>query len=246
LSGVEAETRAAAEIAVEVPVVETETGGAENRAESTPAVETQVLAGEKATRRRTDGKKEPKKEAAKEKTAREKATEKAAKTKAAKRKAAEKAAKKKAAEKAAKKKAGENAESVETKPAKPGKKPKPTPKPKNAKPKKDGKEGESQDPFSVARRRVKQSVPKIVDVLAKMAEGGSCMHAKTLLEMTGARHMFDTEAAGGEGEPWAKLVLERLNEAECTPAENCEGCAKGASLGIAKVSSKDEAKESGE
>jgi len=237
LSGVEAETRAAAEIAVEVPVVETETGGAENRAESTPAVETQVLAGEKATRRRTDGKKEPKKEAAKEKTAREKATEKAAKTKAAKRKAAEKAAKKKA---------GENAESVETKPAKPGKKPKPTPKPKNAKPKKDGKEGESQDPFSVARRRVKQSVPKIVDVLAKMAEGGSCMHAKTLLEMTGARHMFDTEAAGGEGEPWAKLVLERLNEAECTPAENCEGCAKGASLGIAKVSSKDEAKESGE
>ena len=237
MSGVEAETRAAAEIAVEVPVVETETGGAENRAESTPAVETQVLAGEKATRRRTGGKKEPKKEAAKEKTAREKATEKAAKTKAAKRKAAEKAAKKKA---------GENAESVETKPAKPGKKPKPTPKPKNAKPKKDGKEGESQDPFSVARRRVKQSVPKIVDVLAMMAEGGSCMHAKTLLEMTGARHMFDTEAAGGEGEPWAKLVLERLNEAECTPAENCEGCAKGASLGIAKVSSKDEAKESGE
>ena len=71
------------------------------------------------------------------------------------------------------------------------------------------------DPFEVARRRIRRSVPKIVNALAKEAEAGSCTHAKTLLEMTGAKHMFDGEAKAGEkGEPWAKLVLEKLVEAE--------------------------------
>lgn len=229
MSGVEAETRAAAEVAAGVPVVETETGGTENRAEPETAVETASKAKKKTAAKKSAGKKKAPKKAAKKKTARKK-TEK------------ETAAKKKAATKAAKEQVGEGAESVETKPVKPPTKPKPRTTPKHAKLKVDGKEGESRDPFSVARRRVRQSVPKIVDVLATMAEEGSCLHAKTLLEMTGARHMFDTEAAGGDGEPWAKLVLERLNEAECTPAEECEGCAKGTSMGIAK----DTAEESGE
>jgi hypothetical protein len=60
-------------------------------------------------------------------------------------------------------------------------------------------------------------VPEIVNSLVKMAKAGSCTHAKTLLEMTGAKHMFDDEAEGHgqeSGEPWAKLVLERLDEAE--------------------------------
>ncbi len=236
MSGVEAETRAAVEVAVEVPVVEAETGGAENRAEPMTAVETASKARKKTAAKKTAGEKKAPKKAAKKKAAKKKT--------ARKKTEKESAAKKKAAAKAAKKQAGEG---TETKSAK---KPKPRTKPKSAKPKVDGKEGESRDPFSVARRRVKQSVPKIVDVLATMAEKGSCMHAKTLLEMTGARHMFDTEAAGGDGEPWAKLVLERLNEAECTPAEECEGCAKLASLGIAKGASqgslKDAAEESGE
>jgi len=73
------------------------------------------------------------------------------------------------------------------------------------------------DPFEVAKRRVKGSVPAIVDAMVERAKKGSCVHAKTLLEMTGARHMFDGEAEGQEsGEPWAKLVLERLDEAEST------------------------------
>ena len=81
-----------------------------------------------------------------------------------------------------------------------------------------GGTGESElDPFEVAKRRVKGSVPAIVDAMVERAKKGSCVHAKTLLEMTGARHMFDSEAEGQEsGEPWAKLVLERLDEAEST------------------------------
>jgi hypothetical protein len=77
--------------------------------------------------------------------------------------------------------------------------------------------GAELDPFEVAKQTMKGSVPEIVNSLVKMAKAGSCTHAKTLLEMTGAKHMFDDEAEGHgqeSGEPWAKLVLERLDEAE--------------------------------
>jgi hypothetical protein len=71
------------------------------------------------------------------------------------------------------------------------------------------------DPFEVAKRKMKGSVPAIVEAMVELAKQGSCTHAKTLLEMTGAKRMFD---AAGESEdggaPWAKLVLERLDEAE--------------------------------
>ncbi len=71
------------------------------------------------------------------------------------------------------------------------------------------------DPFEVAKQNVKGSVPAIVKAMVEKAKQGSCSHAKTLLEMTGAKHMFDGEgAAQDSGEPWAKLVLERLDEAD--------------------------------
>jgi hypothetical protein len=70
-------------------------------------------------------------------------------------------------------------------------------------------------PFEAAKRRVEGSVSEIVEAMVVRAKRGSCTHAKTLLEMTGAKHMFDGEAEGREsGEPWAKLVLERLDEAD--------------------------------
>jgi hypothetical protein len=50
--------------------------------------------------------------------------------------------------------------------------------------------------------------------MVELAKQGSCSHAKTLLEMTGAKHMFDEAEVQDGGESWAKLVLERLNEAE--------------------------------
>ena len=71
------------------------------------------------------------------------------------------------------------------------------------------------DPFEVAKQTMKGSVPAIVEAMVELAKQGSCSHAKTLLEMTGARRMFD---GGGEaqdgGESWARLVLARLDEAE--------------------------------
>jgi hypothetical protein len=70
------------------------------------------------------------------------------------------------------------------------------------------------DPFEVAKRTMKGSVPAIVEAMVELAKQGSCSHAKTLLEMTGAKHMFDGEAERECGEPWAKLVLERLGEEE--------------------------------
>lgn len=71
------------------------------------------------------------------------------------------------------------------------------------------------DPFEVAKQKVKGSVPAIVEAMVKKAKAGSCTHAKTLLEMTGAKHMFGGEAEVEEsGEPWAKLVLDRMDEAE--------------------------------
>jgi hypothetical protein len=71
------------------------------------------------------------------------------------------------------------------------------------------------DPFEVAKRTMKGSVPAVVKVLVDLAKQGSCTHAKTLLEMTGAKHMFDGEGLReNSGEPWAKLVLERLDKAE--------------------------------
>lgn len=71
------------------------------------------------------------------------------------------------------------------------------------------------DPFEIAKQTMKGSVPAIVETMVRKAKQGSCTHAKTLLEMTGAKHMFDSETEGQDiGEPWAKLVLERLDEAE--------------------------------
>jgi colicin import membrane protein len=80
------------------------------------------------------------------------------------------------------------------------------------------------DPFQVAKQTMKDSVPAIVKTMVRKAKEGSCTHAKTLLEMTGAKRMFDGEAPGQDsGEPWAKLVLERLDEAECaTEQEGAE------------------------
>ena len=71
------------------------------------------------------------------------------------------------------------------------------------------------DPFEVAKQTMKGSVPAIVKAMVEKAKRGSCTHAKTLLEMTGAKHMFDEAAESSDsGEPWAKLVLERMDEAE--------------------------------
>jgi len=71
------------------------------------------------------------------------------------------------------------------------------------------------DPFEVARKKMKGSVPAIVDKMVKEAMGGSCTHAKTVLEMTGARQMFDEEARPGRtSDPWAKRVLKKMEEAE--------------------------------
>lgn len=87
-----------------------------------------------------------------------------------------------------------------------------------------GGEGEAeigqQDPFEIARQTMKGSVPAIVKTMVEKAKQGSCPHAKTLLEMTGAKHMFGDEAEDqARGEPWAKLVLERLGEAESSDVE---------------------------
>jgi hypothetical protein len=79
------------------------------------------------------------------------------------------------------------------------------------------------DPFEVAKQTVKGSVPAIVEAMVEFAKQGSCTHAKTLLEMTGAKHMFD---GGGEiedsGAPWARLVLERLDEADSKAGREAE------------------------
>jgi len=77
------------------------------------------------------------------------------------------------------------------------------------------------DPFEVAKQTMRGSVPAIVKAMVELAKQGSCSHAKTLLEMTGARYMFDSEEAEREdsGEPWAKLVLERLDAAELLAAQ---------------------------
>ncbi|HVJ04946.1 MAG TPA: hypothetical protein VM578_04705 [Candidatus Saccharimonadales bacterium] len=79
----------------------------------------------------------------------------------------------------------------------------------------DAGEANQQDPFEIARQTMKGSVPAIVEAMVELAKQGSCSHAKTLLEMTGAKYMFEDEAESRDmGEPWAKLVLERLDEAE--------------------------------
>ncbi len=71
------------------------------------------------------------------------------------------------------------------------------------------------DPFEVAKQTMKGSVPAIVEEMVKRAKRGSCTHAKTLLEMTGAKRMFGDEPEMRDaGEPWAKLVLKRMEEAE--------------------------------
>jgi len=71
------------------------------------------------------------------------------------------------------------------------------------------------DPFEVAKQTMKGSVPAIVEAMVAKAKQGSCTHAKTLLEMTGAKHMFGEDAEiADSGEPWAKLVLQRMDEAE--------------------------------
>lgn len=71
------------------------------------------------------------------------------------------------------------------------------------------------NPFEVAKQTMKGSMPAIVEAMVELAKQGSCTHAKTLLEMTGAKHMFEGDAqTEASGEPWAKLVLERLDEAD--------------------------------
>jgi hypothetical protein len=76
-------------------------------------------------------------------------------------------------------------------------------------------EGLAADPFEVAKQTMKGSVSAIVKAMVEQAKRGSCSHAKTLLEMTGAKHMFgDAAETEDRGEPWAKLVLERMDEAE--------------------------------
>jgi hypothetical protein len=79
----------------------------------------------------------------------------------------------------------------------------------------DGHVAETADPFEIAKQRMKGSVPAIVEAMVELAIQGSCTHAKTLLEMTGAKHMFGSEAETQDaGESWAKLVLERMEQAE--------------------------------
>lgn len=91
---------------------------------------------------------------------------------------------------------------------------------------------ETNDPFEAARQTVKGSVQAIVKKMVEKAKEGSCTHAKTLLEMTGAKHMFDSEAEGQDsGEPWAKLVLERLDEAERGQAPETADAAESKSAG---------------
>lgn len=71
--------------------------------------------------------------------------------------------------------------------------------------------------LEIAKKKVKGSVPAIVEAMLEKAKQGSYSHAKTLLEMTGACRMFDQDADGGEsGESWAQRVLERMREAEQT------------------------------
>ena len=77
-----------------------------------------------------------------------------------------------------------------------------------------------EDPIEIAKQTMKGSVPAIVEAMVKKAKQGSCPHAKTLLEMTGAKLMFgngsDTREAG---ESWARLVLERMEQADREKAE---------------------------
>jgi hypothetical protein len=69
--------------------------------------------------------------------------------------------------------------------------------------------------MELAKKKVKGSLPAIVEKMIEKAKGGSYSHAKALLEMTGALQMFDDEPhAKSEGESWAKRVLERIQEAE--------------------------------
>jgi len=81
-----------------------------------------------------------------------------------------------------------------------------------------------EDPIEVAKRTMQGSVPAIVEAMVKKAKQGSCPHAKTLLEMTGAKFMFgDGPEMREAGEPWAKLVLERMERAEREKAERTPG-----------------------
>jgi hypothetical protein len=69
--------------------------------------------------------------------------------------------------------------------------------------------------MELAKKKIKGSVPAIVEAMIEKAKKGSYSHAKALLEMTGALQMFDEEPhAEREGESWAKRVLERMQEAE--------------------------------
>ena len=60
-----------------------------------------------------------------------------------------------------------------------------------------GSGGGALDPFEVAKQTMKGSVPAIVEAMVERAKQGSCTHAKTLLEMTGAKHMFDERSGDG-------------------------------------------------
>jgi hypothetical protein len=76
-------------------------------------------------------------------------------------------------------------------------------------------EAQELDPIEAAKQTMKGAVPAIVKAMVKKAKEGSCSHAKTLLEMAGAKQMFvEDREAQEKGEPWAKLVLERMEQAE--------------------------------
>ena len=119
---------------------------------------------------------------------------------------ARKAGKKAPKKKPAKKKAGERKKAPKKQPEADAENAPAPPKAKLA---------HERDPFAVARRKVRAAVPAIVDKLVEKASEGSCAHARTLLDLTGARHMFDNQPEAAEpGESWARLVIERLDEAE--------------------------------
>ena len=154
-------------------------------------------------------KEKPKEKAGQSKSGKGQAKERGASGKPAKKKSPKKSPKKKTAKKdgagsAARVKSSES----EVEPAKP-------PKTRVGRKKPVDTGSTKLDPLEVAKRTMKGSMPAIVKTMVKLAKEGSCTHAKTLLEMTGAKHMFEGETeTQANGEPWAKLVLERLDEAD--------------------------------
>lgn len=90
--------------------------------------------------------------------------------------------------------------------------------------------------MELACEKVKGSMPAIVERMVEEALEGSHPHAKTLLEMSGVRQRCDSTATHAAGEPWAKLVLERLDEVE---TKDNETPAEGAATTVQTLASED-------